>query len=464
MLKFKNFLTETFIPENQIWEELLIEAKATSENDDMGKMFELRFLYHASHTDDNKKTMPEHHRSKGKEDPLHNGSPESVHSNILSRMDPKKAEMIDNAARASVDSWRKKYLKPGDEVARAVWSSNRDQINKKTGEEIPGDHFNTSGIHDPNSPADGMIHIKRKDGKMEWNNPSLKIGSQEPNLLNPGIDSMEKMTGHAKDEFADMEKPHIDNMTNNQTHKYSAQSREDRHAQWKIDKLAGDEGIDAVRNNLADIQKRKAAGEKIELKERKYETHAQTFIDGHDTLKSDSDRKQMLDKAKYRAQSAVDSNMQVRKAMSTKFTNGLSKQSKPIMNKNGEPHETDLDDNELRATLNKSFSPQTKLKSSIVHAKLDGKGGFEPKVDDLDTYASTHLNRFANLRAVGGDGISTYIKGHLKDEKGGYVLDKKGKPKLMNVAQFNIKNNSGPMNNIVGSAKILNKRGSTVEE
>jgi hypothetical protein len=34
----------------------------------------------------------------------------------------------------------------------------------------------------------------------------------------------------------------------------------------------------------------------------------------------------------------------------------------------------------------------------------------------------------------------------------------------MNVAQINVKGNSGPMNNIVGSAKIVNKKGGDTEE
>jgi hypothetical protein len=461
MLKFKSFLTETFTPRKLLWEEFLLEVKAASENDDMGKYHELRWLYHISHEDDKQKKLPEHHRSEGKEDPAHNGSPEAVQNNILSRMDPKKADYYDKGAQASAEAWKKKYLKAGDKVTNTWWSSNRDQINKKTGAEIPGDHFKTTGIHDANSNADGIAEITRANGKKEYHPSSLKIGAQEPNLLNPGIDSMEKMTGHAKDEFANMEKPHLDHVINN--HKYSAQSREDRHAQWKIDKLAGDEGIDAVRENLKDIQKRRESGQKIELKERKYETHAQTFIAGHDSLSSDSDRAEMLAKAKHRAQDSVDSALQVRRSIAAKFTTGLQKQVKPVMQKNGEPHETDLDDSTLRETLTRAFSPQTKLKHSIVHTKLDGKGGFEPHVDDLHTYASTHFNRFANLRPVAGDGISTYVKGHIKDGKGGYVMDKKGKPKLVNVAQFSIKGNSGPMNNTVGSAKILNRKGSEDE-
>jgi hypothetical protein len=456
MLNFKSFLKESVNPIQQLWEELLREAKATSENDDMGKLHELRWMYHASHEDDKHKQLPEHHRSEGKEDPLHNGSPEAVHRNILSRMDPAKADLIDRGSKASADAWRKKYLKPGDKVSRVFWTSNRDQVHKKTGQPIPGDHQKTTGIHDPNSNADSLVEITRKDGTKVWHGPSLKVGKQEPNLSNPGIDSLEKMSGHEKNHFSDMETPHLNHVINK--HGYSPKSREDRHAQWKIDTLATSEGPDAVRKNLEDIQKRRASGEKIELKERKYEEHGNAFLNAHDGIKSEKQKNEFLATAKHRAQSAVDSYKQVRQDIATKISDGLSKQVK--IGPNGEH-----DDSELRNTLSRSFSPQTKIKHSIVHTKLDGKGGFESHVADQDTYASAHFNRFKNLHVSSGDGISTYIKGHLLDEKTGEVVkDKKGKPKIMNVAQINVKGNSGPMNNIVGSAKIVNKKGGDTEE
>ena len=56
-------------------------------------------------------------------------------------------------------------LKKGEKVGRVFWTSNRDQIHRKTGEKIPGDHYKTTGIHDPNSNADLILQITDKNGK-----------------------------------------------------------------------------------------------------------------------------------------------------------------------------------------------------------------------------------------------------------------------------------------------------------
>ena len=68
-----------------LFEEFLIESKSKTENDDMGKLHELRLAYHLSSDNDMDKHLPEHHRATNSEDPAHNGDPKTVHDRKIGR-------------------------------------------------------------------------------------------------------------------------------------------------------------------------------------------------------------------------------------------------------------------------------------------------------------------------------------------------------------------------------------------
>lgn len=443
MLKFREFLKEDYIPLANLWEEFLIEAKATRDNDDMGKLHELRLAYHLSHEDPTQKSLPEHHRSTGKDDPAHNGDPQTVHDNILQRMDPEKADLVDKGASASADAWRKQYLQKGEKVGKVFWTSNRDTV-KKNGDLTPGDHFKTTGIHDPNSNGDLIAQVTNHKGEhVRWEPISAKIGKNDPNLANPGLAALEKMSGNESGTFSNMEQPHTEHV---KTLGYHQGSREDRHAQWKADSIATSEsegGVEGLRKNIEELESKKAKGEKLESKHNKYIEHGRNWLDTYDSLKPDQ-QKEMLGKAKHRAQAAVDSSLQIRKDITKKIADGLNSRVK-----RGEDGSSD--DSELRTTLFKHFAPDTKFRHSIVHSRIspDGKS-ITPEVHDADGYAKEHFSRFKNLRVDSGDGITSYVKG---------TLDEPGHPKHgkeMNVAQINIKGSSGPMMGNVGSMTLSN--------
>lgn len=442
MLKFKSFLKEDYSPRQALWEEFLIEAKNNRENDDMGKFNELEFAKHLSEEG----TLPEHHRSTGKDDPAHNGDPSTVYSNILSRMHPEKAALYSKGAKDMAESWKTKYIKKGEKVGRVFWTSNRDTI-KKNGDLTPGDHFKTTGIHDPNANADVIAQVTdHKGNHVRWEPISAKIGKNDPNLSNPGIASLEKMSGHEPGEFSSMEHPHTEHV---QSLGYHTGSRDDRHAQWKSDFIATNEkegGIEGLRSHVGDLEARHARGEKLESKHKKYIEHGRNWLDTYDSLKPEQ-QKDMLAKAKHRSQAAVDSSLQVRKAITEKISKGLNTRVK----KNADGS---TDDSDLRSTLYKSYAPETRFRHSIAHARISGDGkSITPEVHDADGYAKNHFNRFKNLRVDSGDGISSYVKG---------TLDEPGHPKHgkeMNVAQISIKGSSGPMSGNVGSMSLLNRKG-----
>jgi hypothetical protein len=441
MLNFKGFLKEDFSPRQVQWEEFLTESKNTRENDDMGKFNELEFAKHLSEDG----TLPSHHRSTGKEDPAHNGDPATVHSNILSRLSPEKADLFSKGAKDLAEEWKNQNIKKGEKVGKVYWTSNRDTV-KKNGDLTPGDHFKTTGIHDPASNADVIAQVVNHKGEhVRWEPISAKIGKNDPNLANPGIASLEKMSNHEAGHFAAMEDPHTEHV---KKLGYSEQSRDDRHAQWKIDSLASNEkegGVDALRKEVADLKARQDRGEKLEPKHKKYIQHGENWLNTFDKLKP-SEQQDMLAKSKHRSQSAVDSSLQVRKAITEKIAKGLNDRVKK--NDDGS-----TDDSDLRKTLYKSFAPETRFKHSIAHARIsqDGKS-IKPEVHDADGYAKDHFGRFKNLRVASGDGITSYVKG---------TLDEPGNPKHgkeMNVAQINIKGSSGPMMGNVGSMSLMNRK------
>ena len=124
----------------------------------------------------------------------------------------------------------------------------------------------------------------------------------------------------------------------------------------------------------------------------------------------------MLAKAKHRAQAAVDSSLQIRKDITKKIADGLNSRVK-----RGEDGSSD--DSDLRTTLFKHFAPDTKFRHSIVHSRISSDGkSITPEVHEATGYAKDHFNRFANLRVTSGDGITSYVKGHLKDKDGKELL------------------------------------------
>lgn len=170
MFKFKQFLEEAY-------SNILIEAVS---NDDKGKLFE---LLHAKHMHP-EKTLPTHYRDEesGK-------TPEQVHNAIQTRISKAEYDTIDRHARDSASSMREHLKSQGhnpDHIVNVAWTSNgANDVAKFTGKD------------DPHNDSDVMYHFKHpKKGTSHHIGVGLKYGSQpEPNLRNPGLDSLEKMTG-----------------------------------------------------------------------------------------------------------------------------------------------------------------------------------------------------------------------------------------------------------------------------
>lgn len=174
----KKYLKDTpYSKIQKIKESLILEAVS---NDDKGKLFE---LLHAKHMHPQTK-LPSHYR-----DEQSGKTPEQVHDSIKSRITKADYETIDRHAKDSSSAMKKHLREQGhnpQHITHVAWTSNgASDVKKFTGKE------------DPHNDSDVMYKFKHpKTGKVSHAGAGLKYGSQkEPNIRNPGLDSLERMTG-----------------------------------------------------------------------------------------------------------------------------------------------------------------------------------------------------------------------------------------------------------------------------
>ena len=132
----------------------------------------------------------------------------------------------------------------------------------KNGKQIEGDHQKTTGIHDPNATADLIARITDKNGNHKHVGISAKYGSQEPNYKNPGLETLESMSGLKSGTLqahSDAHKASMDKIG------YTG-GADNRNYQTKVDEMAQKGGIDSVRQELAKHQGTLDSGKKLSAK------------------------------------------------------------------------------------------------------------------------------------------------------------------------------------------------------
>ena len=167
---FKNFILES----SEAY--LLTE---TVSNDSKGKLFE---ILHAKHMHPEKQ-MPSHYRDESGK------SPQEVHDKILSKISQEEYDTIDRHAQGSSHEMKAHLTKNGHNpahISQVAWTSNgAKDVKKFTG---------TDDIHNDSDVMYKFQHPKTK--KTTFAGAGLKFGSQKtPNLRNPGLKSLESMTG-----------------------------------------------------------------------------------------------------------------------------------------------------------------------------------------------------------------------------------------------------------------------------
>lgn len=424
MLNFKEFLKEENRPLTLL-EELILEAKAAtaeSEADDKGKMHEL-LLSEGLHPE---KRLPDHHRSES-ENLDHAGTPEQVHQRLSEKMGPTAMAEIRGHSKQSAEKLHQ-YLKDnghlgeGESISNVFWTSNPDKI--KNGKVINGDHHKTTGIHDPNSTADLIARITDKNGNQKHIGISAKYGSQEPNFKNPGLESLETMSGL---------KPGTLN-AHSEAHRVTTDklgykgSADNRNYQSKIDEMAGKGGIDAVRQELAKHQGTLDSGKTLTAKNKLMYNNAKAFVEGHDSL-PEKERAGYITHAAARVAAARASNIESRKSMAKDLHKAFSAK-KP---------------EELENMLRNAVSPKTAIPHLVVHTKVKDDGSAETHIKPMESIADEHFSQFdmSTLKPELKAGTSIAFKAYHH-----------GKKRVMNVARINVKSSSGPHKTAVGGLKL----------
>ena len=185
MLNFSTFLFEG------------AKNKQFNLNDAKGKLFEILAGSHIKHGA-NKSGKPAafltHYRDENK------NSPQTVHDYIKKELDKRNPGMYDQineharqAAGRARDYLRSKGHHTVNEVA---WTSQKS------------DHKSFTGVEDENSDADIMLHTNKGPIGV-----SLKYGTQKnPNLRNPGLDSIEQLAGLKKGAITGLYNQHQQNV------------------------------------------------------------------------------------------------------------------------------------------------------------------------------------------------------------------------------------------------------------
>jgi hypothetical protein len=431
MLNFKTFLKEELINE-----ELLLEAESSSvDSDDKGKLHEL-LLAKYLHPQEK---LPEHHRSFS-DNADHAGTPEQVHSKLKDKIPSAAYDEIDRHAKQSAAAFKESLKAQGHigdhaHIGNVHWTSNADKEGK------PGDHFKTvkdangNGVSDPNSNADLIVTLHDKEGKpVGYHGISAKYGSQEPNYRNPGLDSLEKT---AKLPSGSLRVAHDIHTANMEKLHYTG-SADQRNIMTKIDEMSMEDSvatsgkskgkiIPGIRSEYARLSAQHA-NKALSGKTKTMHEHLGKFLQAHDSLPK-KEQAAFLQSASQRAALARQSNNEKNTQIMQQFTAGIAKHTPE----------------ELENIIRQNVSPNTHIPHTVVHSKVKEDGSAQSVIKPMHSLADEHLSQFepGSLKVYPGKGTAVAIKGiHIKT----------GKPVV--AARYTVKSSSGAHKSPVGTFKL----------
>jgi hypothetical protein len=421
MLNFKSFLKEELINE-----ELLLEAESSSvDSDDKGKLHEL-LLAKYLHPQEK---LPEHHRSES-DNPDHAGTPEQVHKKLQDKIPKAAYDEIDRHAKQSAGAFKQSMKDQGHigdhaHIGNVHWTSNADKEGKA------GDHEKTVGVKDVNSNADLIVTLHDKEGKpVGHHGISAKYGSQEPNYRNPGLDSLEKT---AKLPSGSLRVAHDIHMANMEKLHYTG-SADQRNIMTKIDEMPLEDSVDAKGKHVPGIRSEHArmaaqhAAKPLTGKPKTMYDHLDKFVKAHDSLPK-KEQAAFLQSASQRAALARQSNNEKNTQIMQQFTAGIAKHT----------HE------QLANIIRQNVSPNTHIPHTVVHSKVKEDGSADSIVKPMHSLADEHLSQFkpGSLKVYPGKGTAVTIKG---------IHAKTNKPVV--AARYTVKASSGAHKSPVGTFKL----------
>ena len=206
LLKFKHFLNE-----NEIY---LMEEIAS--NDAKGKLHELLVAKHL-HAD---KQLPTRYTNRETQK-----TPQETHDDIKNSISSEDYDAADKRAKEAAEKVGGHLKSQGihpHHIKEVVWTSNK------------ADHKSLTGTADANSDADIMVKHDAPNTGSSYHGISLKVGSGKPNLRNPGLATLDKLTGAKSSVTKGLLSAHKKKL--NELGYSSSNSQAVNHAQYKKDK------------------------------------------------------------------------------------------------------------------------------------------------------------------------------------------------------------------------------------
>ena len=198
-----------------------------SSSDDKGKLHELLLGYHLSHheDDDSLKHFPKHFRNE-----LTQKTPEQTHDDIKARISPEDYSEANKRGKEAADAARA-HLKEHhgidpEHIKSVSWTSNKS------------DHEKLTGKKDENSDADLMVTTEHPEHGTQHHGISVKVGSNPPNLRNPGLSQLNRLTGADKEITQGIIDKH--NKITHDAGYDSLNTQAMNHDQYKKDKVSSD--------------------------------------------------------------------------------------------------------------------------------------------------------------------------------------------------------------------------------
>jgi len=387
-------------------------------------------------------------RSTGEGKSKISGSPSQALAKIEKKIGPSQSNIVKKnaqfAAKKFLEHARKHGILPaGTEAHHVAWTSLPDTETAK------GDHERMTGVKDVGATGDVMFAVRKSKTKKHvgFHAVSLKYGTQSPNLSNPGLESLEKMSSSKPGDLTAHYQDHTDRM--GQPHKpgatpYSGPQLQ-RHAQYKVDKMS----IEEAQKTHDKLQSQVDGGEKLSGKHKYRLAELKSHLATYGKLRSNAARKSYLDGRTERATNAEQSALSARSAMvGTMLTNMAKKgvRNKPPVTAR-EQQSNARGDQYLRNMLRSSISPPSATPHTVVHIIPNKDPNKNPtvRIHSREEHADKHLDQFEHLHAV-QQGTSLTIKGRHKVT--GQVVP---------VATYGTKNGDGPHMGMNGTLKLSNE-------
>ncbi len=387
-------------------------------------------------------------RSSGQGKTKVSGSPSQAREKIEKKIGAVQSSIVKRhaqfAAKKFLEHAKKHGIIPtGGEAHHVAWTSLPDTEN------AAGDHERMTGVKDVGATGDVMFAVRKSKTKKHigFHAVSLKYGTQSPNMQNPGLESLEKMSGSKPGELTAHLKDHTERM--GQPHKpgavpYSGSNLQ-RHAQYKVDTMS----IEDAQKAHDKLQSQVDSGEKLSGKHKYRLAELKSHLSTYGKLRSKAAKQSYLDSRAERAKSAEQSALDTRRAMvGTMLTNMAKKgvRNKPPVTAR-EQQSNAKGDQYLRNMLRNSISPPTATPHTVVHIIPNKDPDKDPTVHihSREEHADKHLDQFEHLHAV-QQGTSLVIKGRHKVTG-----------KVVPVATYGTKNGDGPHMGMNGTLKLSNE-------